>query len=256
MAEPALPLVEARGLRKAYRPRGSSTPVLACDDVLLSIFPGQTFGLAGASAAGKSTIGRIIMGLTTPDAGEVFFEGTKLPAGAYSREVRARMQMVFQNPAASMNPRRTAATTIELPMKVLGLWSRRERRERVGELMNLVGLSPRHAHYYPHEFSGGQCQRLGIARALASEPRFVFLDEPVSALDVSIQAQILNLLKDLQEKFALTYLFVANNLNVTRFMCDRLAIVHHGRIVESGLTDEIFEAPKSDHSRKLLSALV
>jgi ABC-type oligopeptide transport system ATPase subunit len=155
-----------------------------------------------------------------------------------------------------MNPRRTAAATIELPMQTLGVGSRKERRERVAELMNLVGLSPRHAHYYPHEFSGGQCQRLGIARALASNPRFVFLDEPVSALDVSIQAQILNLLKDLQEEFRLTYLFVANNLSVTRFMCDSLAIVHHGRIVESGPTDEIFDAPQSDQAKKLLSALV
>ncbi|HTN96366.1 MAG TPA: ATP-binding cassette domain-containing protein [Nordella sp.] len=257
MAEPAIPLIEAHGLRKEFRRRGGGTPVVAVDDVSLSILPGQTFGLAGTSAAGKSTIGRIIMGLTPGDAGEIFFEGKKLPAGgAYSREVRARMQMVFQNPALSMNPRRTAAATIELPMQALGVGTRKERRERVAELLNLVGLSPRHAHYYPHEFSGGQCQRLGIARALASTPRFVFLDEPVSALDVSIQAQILNLLKDLQERLALTYLFVANNLNVTRFMCDHLAIVHRGRIIESGSTDEIFEAPKTDHSKKLLSALI
>lgn len=256
MAEPARPLIEARGLRKQFR-RGGGAPVLAVDDVSLAILPGQTFGLAGTSAAGKSTIGRIIMGLTTGDAGDVIFEGRKLPAGgAYSREVRAKMQMVFQNPALSMNPRRTAAATIELPMQTLGIGNGKERRERVGELLNLVGLSPRHAHYYPHEFSGGQCQRLGIARALASGPRFIFLDEPVSALDVSIQAQILNLLKDLQEKFALTYLFVANNLNVTRFMCDHLAIVQRGRIVEAGPTDEIFEAPRSEHARTLLSALI
>ncbi|MGE4249459.1 MAG: ATP-binding cassette domain-containing protein [Parvibaculaceae bacterium] len=253
----AEPLIEARGLRKQFRRHGGGAPVIAVDDISLAIPPGQTFGLAGTSAAGKSTIGRIIMGLTQGDAGEVSFEGHKLPAsGAYSRETRAKMQMVFQNPVLSMNPRRTAAATIELPMQTLGIGTARERRERVGELLSLVGLSPRHAHYYPHEFSGGQCQRLGIARALASKPRFVFLDEPVSALDVSIQAQILNLLKDLQEKFALTYLFVANNLNVTRFMCDHLAIVQRGRIVEAGPTDEIFEAPKSEHARTLLSALI
>lgn len=251
------PLVEARGLRKSFRGHGGGAPLLAVDDVSLSIRPGQTFGLAGASASGKSTIGRIIMGLTSGDAGEIVFEGRKLPAGtSYGREVRARMQMVFQNPVLSMNPRRTAGATVELPMQMLGIGNRGERRERVAELLNLVGLSPRHAHYYPHEFSGGQCQRLGIARALATKPSFVFLDEPVSALDVSIQAQILNLLKDLQERFALTYLFVANNLNVTRFMCDRLAIVHRGRIVESGLIDEIFQHPKTDPARKLLSALV
>lgn len=257
MDEAAVPLIEARGLRKSFRRRSGGAPILAVDDVSLSILPGQTFGLAGTSAAGKSTIGRIIMGLTAGDAGEIHFEGKTLSAtGGYSRDVRARMQMVFQNPVLSMNPRRTAAATIELPMQMLGFGTRKERRERVAELLTLVGLSPRHAHYYPHEFSGGQCQRLGIARALATDPSFVFLDEPVSALDVSIQAQILNLLKDLQEKFALTYLFVANNLNVTRFMCDRLAIVHRGRIVESGPTDEVFQAPKTDHAKTLLSALV
>jgi peptide/nickel transport system ATP-binding protein len=166
------------------------------------------------------------------------------------------MQMVFQNPVASMNPRRTAAAAIELPMKLFSVGSRAERRERVAELMNLVGLSPRHAHYYPHEFSGGQCQRLGIARALASGPSFIFLDEPVSALDVSIQAQILNLLKDLQDKLSLTYLFVANRLSVMRFMCDRLAIVEGGQIIEEGTTEEVFRMPSTEHARQLLSASI
>ncbi len=253
----AEPLVEIRNLRKQFPGKGGGAPVVAVDDVTLSILPGQTLGLAGASAAGKSTIGRIIMGLTPRDAGSVRFAGEELAAdGRYPLAVRARMQMVFQNPVLSMNPRRTAAATIELPMQALGIGSRSERRERVFELMRLVGLNPRHAHYYPHEFSGGQCQRLGIARALASRPQFVFLDEPVSALDVSIQAQILNLLKDLQDEFKLTYLFVANNLSVTRFMCDHLAIVHQGRIVESGPADAVFDAPRSDQARILLSALL
>lgn len=250
------PLVEVRNLRKTYPSRLGGAPILACDDVSLTIPAGQTFGLAGTSSAGKSTTGRIIMGLTRPDSGDVHFRGEKLLAATYPKNIRASMQMVFQNPAASMNPRRTAAATIELPMKIFGIGSRRERQERVAELMSIVGLSPRHAHYYPHEFSGGQCQRLGIARALASRPKFIFLDEPVSALDVSIQAQILNLLRDLQEQFSLTYLFVANNLNVTRFMCDRLAIVQGGRIVEEGKTDEVFQSPRTEYARKLLSAIL
>lgn len=251
------PLVDVRSLCKRFRGKGGGEPVVAADDVTLAIPPGQTLGLAGASAAGKSTIGRIIMGLTPRDSGTVRFAGQELAAdGRYPIAVRAKMQMVFQNPALSMNPRRTAAATLELPLQALGIGAKKERRERVVELMRLVGLNPRHADYYPHEFSGGQCQRLGIARALASSPRFVFLDEPVSALDVSIQAQILNLLKDLQDEFKLTYLFVANNLSVTRFMCDHLAIVHQGRIVESGATDAVFDSPRSDQARKLLSALL
>ena len=251
------PLVEVRDLRKHFPSKTGGSPIVAADDVSLSISQGQTLGLAGASAAGKSTIGRIIMGLTRRDTGTIRFAGAELPAdGRYPPPIRASMQMVFQNPVLSMNPRRTAAATIELPMLSLAVGSGKERRERVAELLNLVGLSPRHAHYYPHEFSGGQCQRLGIARALATNPRFVFLDEPVSALDVSIQAQILNLLKDLQERLNLTYLFVANNLSVTRFMCDNLAIVDHGRIVESGPTEEIFKRPESDQARKLLAALI
>lgn len=256
MAEQLAPLLEVHGLRKVFR-GNASKPVLAVDDVTFAILSGESFGLAGTSSSGKSTIGRMIMGLTARDAGEVRFAGERLaPDGRYSHALRAKMQMVFQNPVSSMNPRRTAAAALEVPMRSLNVGNHKERRERVFELLNIVGLSPRHAHYYPHEFSGGQCQRLGIARALASNPSFVFLDEPVSALDVSIQAQILNLLKDLQERFALTYLFVANNLNVTRFMCDRLAIVQRGRIVESGTTDDVFNAPKTEHARKLLSPLV
>jgi ABC-type glutathione transport system ATPase component len=255
MPEPGA-LVEARNVTKRYPSRTGNASLVACQNVSISIQPGQTFGLAGASASGKSTIGRIILGLTQQDSGEVHFSGKRLPATGYSHSVRAQMQMVFQNPVASMNPRRTAAAAIELPMKLFNVGSHAERRERVSELMNLVGLSPRHAHYYPHEFSGGQCQRLGIARAIASGPSFIFLDEPVSALDVSIQAQILNLLKDLQDKLSLTYLFVANNLSVMRFMCDRLAIVQGGQIIEEGTTEDIFRMPSTEHARQLLSASI
>jgi ABC-type oligopeptide transport system ATPase subunit len=256
VAEPA-PLVEVRDLRKSFVGR-DGTRRTAVDGVSFAMQPGETLGLAGTSSAGKSTIGRMILDLIAPDSGTVLFAGQPVrgPDDAGAGRRRARMQMVFQNPVASMNPRRTAAATIELPMRNLAIGTPAERRARVGELLDLVGLSPRHANYYPHEFSGGQCQRLGIARALATDPRFIFLDEPVSALDVSVQAQILNLLKALQERLGLTYLFVANNLNVARFMCDRIAILDAGRIVELDETDRLFTAPRHDLTRRLVSAIM
>ena len=255
MADPA-PLVEARELRKSFVGRDGTRHV-AVDGVSFAMKAGETLGLAGTSSAGKSTIGRMIPDLIAPDSGAVLFAGQPVrQPGAAAGRLRAQMQMVFQNPVASMNPRRTAAATIELPMRNLAIGTPAERRARVAELLDLVGLSPRHANYYPHEFSGGQCQRLGIARALATNPRFIFLDEPVSALDVSVQAQILNLLKALQEKLGLTYLFVANNLNVARFMCDRIAILNAGRIVELDETDRLFTAPGHDLTRRLVSAIM
>jgi ABC-type oligopeptide transport system ATPase subunit len=210
------------------------------------------------SGSGKSTLGRIILGLDRATSGEVLFEGRSILGidGADMRRVRGRMQMVFQNPLASMNPRRTARSIVEMPLKAGAMGNAAERRERVRELLDLVGLNPRHAEYYPHEFSGGQCQRLGIARALASNPKFLFLDEPVSALDVSIQAQILNLLKSLQERFRLTYLLVANNLTVARFIADRIAIMGGGRIVEMGSTEAIFGSPQHPITQDLLAAIL
>lgn len=251
------PLIEVRGLRKAFTGRDGRRHV-AVDDVSFAIGAGETLGLAGTSSAGKSTIGRIILGLIEPDSGELLFDGTpvRMNGAGDRRHLRAAMQMVFQNPVASMNPRRTAAAAIEIPMRNLGIGTADERRERVAELLDMVGLSPRHANYYPHEFSGGQCQRLGIARALATNPRFIFLDEPVSALDVSVQAQILNLLKELQERFSLTYLFVSNNLNVARFMCDRIAILDAGRIIEIGATDTLFSNPRQSLTQRLVSAII
>ena len=249
--------VEVRDLRKVFRAPGGGRKI-AVDDVSFAIQPGEAFGLAGASGSGKSTIGRIIMNLERPNAGEVLFEGQAI-SGARARGsklLRSKMQMVFQNPVASMNPRRTARSIIEMPLKSFGIGSAAERKERVYELLNLVGLSSRHGEYYPHEFSGGQCQRLGIARALATRPRFIFLDEPVSALDVSIQAQILNLLKELQEKFRLTYLIVANNLNVEGFIADRLAIMSAGRIVEIGRTSELFRDPQHKVTKDLLASIL
>ena len=257
MTEPAAPLVEVRNLTKEIQ-RPDQDRIKAVDDVSFDILRGETFGLAGLSGSGKSLIGRLILNLLPPTSGEVRFESepiTGLGAAGMQR-IRPRMQMVFQNPLASMNPRKTAGSSLELPLLNFGIGNARERKERISELLDMVGLSPRHAQYYPHEFSGGQCQRLGIARALASEPRFVFLDEPVSALDVSIQAQMLNLLQDLQERLGLTYLLVANNLNVLYFVSDRIAVLDAGRIVELADTETLFHAPKTRLSRQLLSAIV
>ena len=251
------PLIEVKDLRKTFRsPHGGRQTAL--DGVSFTIAKGEAFGLAGMSGAGKSTLGRIIMNLIPPSSGEVLFEGrsiTGLDAGG-RKDLWRRMQMVFQNPLVSMNPRRTARSILEMPLRSFGVGSAAQRRERAYELLELVGLSARHAEYYPHEFSGGQCQRLGIARAIASNPSFIFLDEPVSALDVSIQAQILNLLTELQEELHLTYLVVANNLNIARFVSDRLAIMNAGRIVEMRPTEDIFAAPEHDSTRELLGAIL
>ena len=251
------PLIEVRGIRKEFRAQDGGTNV-AVNDVSFDIARGETFGLAGMSASGKSVVGRIIMNLIKPTAGEVIFEGrsiTRLGRREMS-PIRAQMQIVFQNPLASLNPRRTAHASLELPLITSGFGDARKRRNRVVELLDLVGLNARHAQYYPHEFSGGQCQRLGIARALATSPKFIFLDEPVSALDVSIQAQILNLLKELQERLGLTYLFVANNLNVLHYIADRVAILNKGSLVEVQSTRELFANPKEEMTRDLLSAMV
>jgi oligopeptide transport system ATP-binding protein len=252
-----VPTIEVCRLRKEFRsPSGGR--VLAVDDVSFSIGSGEAFGLAGISGSGKSTVGRIVMNLVEATSGEVLFEGRVIsgPAAQNAAAARSKMQMVFQNPLAAMNPRRTARSIIEMPLECFGIGSAAERKERVFELLNLVGLSPRHAEYYPHEFSGGQCQRLGIARALATNPKFIFLDEPVSALDVSIQAQILNLLEELQEKFHLTYLIVANNLNVEGFIADRLAVMSAGRIVEMGNTQDLFRNPQHKVTRDLLNSIL
>ena len=251
------PLVEVHGLTKEID-RPNHGPIKVVNNVSFNIRRGETFGLAGLSGSGKSLIGRLILGLIAPTAGEVRFEGssiTGLPALKMQR-IRPRMQMVFQNPLASMNPRKTAGSSLELPLLNFGMGNASERRERIADLLDMVGLSPRHAQYYPHEFSGGQCQRLGIARALASEPQFVFLDEPVSALDVSIQAQMLNLLQDLQERLGLTYLLVANNLNVLYFVSDRIAVLDAGQIAELADTEALFRSPRTELSRQLLSAIV
>ena len=251
------PLVEVRNVIKDFQGEKGGK-VAAVKGVTFDIMRGETFALAGESGGGKTTVGRMILGLIAPTSGQVTFDGQDITELAPSamRPLRQRMQMVFQNPLGALNPRKTVGASLELPLINFAVGSAAARRERIAELLDLVGLEARHAERYPHEFSGGQAQRIGIARALALEPDFVFLDEPVSALDVSIQAQILNLLKDLQERLGLTYLFVAHNLNVVQFMGDRSAIMQGGEIVEMGSTEEVFRSPKQAYTRKLLAAVL
>jgi oligopeptide/dipeptide ABC transporter ATP-binding protein len=256
------PLVEGRGLQKRYPLRGglfgrARAWVRAVEDVSLAIRPGETLGLVGESGCGKSTLGRLLLRLTEPTAGDVLFEGRSL-LGLAPRELRAarrRMQIIFQDPYGSLNPRMRVGSIVGEGLAIHGLGTRADRRRRVGELLELVGLHPDAARRYPHEFSGGQRQRIGIARALAVEPRFVVADEAVSALDVSIQAQIINLLQDLRRRLGLTMLFIAHDLRVVEHISDRVAIMYLGRIVEVGTREEIFERPRHPYTRALLSAV-
>jgi ABC-type oligopeptide transport system ATPase subunit len=253
----AIPLVRVRNLRKEF-PAKAGGKTVAVDHVSFDVMAQETFGLAGPSSSGKSTIGRMILGLLQPTAGTIAFEGSDITQMRRHelRAARRHMQIVFQNPLASLNPRKMIGASIELPMINFDLGSAKQRRARVAELLSLVGLEPKHAERYPHEFSGGQAQRIGIARALATNAKFLFLDEPVSALDVSIQAQILNLLKELQERLGLTYLFVANNLNVVQYVSNRVAIIKDGRIIEMAAARSLFDAPQDEYTKTLMSAVL
>jgi ABC-type oligopeptide transport system ATPase subunit len=225
--------------------------------VSFEIEAGKTLGLVGESGSGKSTTGFCILQLLRPTSGSVRFDGQELTEleGEDLRRVRRDAQIVFQDPYSSLDPRMTVGNIVSEPLVVHKIGSRRDRQVRVRELLDVVGFDPTYVNRYPHEFSGGQRQRIGIARALALSPRLIVCDEPVSALDVSIQAQIINLLKDLQREFNLAYLFIAHDLAVVRSVSDRIAVMHRGRIVETGPADEVYERPREDYTKALLAAV-
>lgn len=260
-ATPQHPLVEVRDL-KTYFPvkrglmRRTVGQVRAVDGVSFTIGERETLGLVGESGCGKSTVGRTILRLIPATSGEMRFEGEDVFAADRRRmkQLRRQMQIIFQDPVGSLNPRMTVGRIIGEPMQVHRLAKGSELEDRVATLLKKVGLAPDHAARYPHEFSGGQRQRIGIARALALEPRFIVCDEPVSALDVSIQSQILNLLNDLQDEFGLSYLFIAHNLAVVEHFCDRVAVMYLGRIVEMADRDTLYENPQHPYTKALLSA--
>jgi oligopeptide transport system ATP-binding protein len=231
--------------------------VRAVDGVSFDIHRGETLGLVGESGSGKSTTGRVILQLDLATEGEVFFEDIELTAttGNDLRALRPRMQMIFQDPHASLNPRMTVGTIIGEPLQEHNQAKGEERKQRIEELLSLVGLEPKHANRYPHEFSGGQRQRIGIARAIALNPDFIICDEPIAALDVSIQAQVVNLMEDLQDVLGLTYLFISHDLSMVRHIADRVAVMYLGKIMELAGVDELYNRPKHPYTQALLSAV-
>jgi oligopeptide/dipeptide ABC transporter ATP-binding protein len=252
------PLLEVKGLVKDYPSRDGREPVRAVDGVSLTLARGATLGIVGESGSGKSTLARLMLRLIDPTAGEIHFEGEDLLAlrGAALRRRRRDLQIVFQDPYASLDPRMTVEAIVSEPLAVHRLGTRAERSERVRRLLSLVGLDRFAARRYPHEFSGGQRQRIGIARAIALDPKLIVLDEPVSALDVSIQSQVLNLLLDLKEKLGLSYVFISHDLSVIEHMSDEIAVMYLGRVVERGPGERVFSAPRHPYTQALVSAVL
>ncbi|OFZ29665.1 MAG: peptide ABC transporter ATP-binding protein [Bdellovibrionales bacterium RIFCSPHIGHO2_01_FULL_40_29] len=255
-------ILETKGLKKHFpikkgfflREVGS---VKAVDDIDLTVYRGETLGLVGESGCGKSTLGRALIRLYEPTAGTIQFDGADFlhAKGETLRKSRKDLQMIFQDPYASLDPRMTVGQIIEQPFHIHNMLNQTERRQRVKQLLELVGLKASHVNRYPHEFSGGQRQRISIARAIALDPKLIICDEPVSALDVSIQAQILNLLKDLQARLKLTYVFISHDLSVIEHVCDRIAVMYLGRIVEITSRDELFKNPQHPYTQALMQSI-
>jgi ABC-type oligopeptide transport system ATPase subunit len=256
-----MPLVEVAGLSKRFVRGGgllgAGIAVDAVDGVSFSIEEGETFGLVGESGSGKTTTGRAVLRLVEPTSGSVKFRGEDVLSfsSARMRLARRDMQIMFQDPYSSLNPRMRAAAIVEEPLLIHRIGDARARRARVEELFSLVGLDASHLERYPHQFSGGQRQRIGLARALALHPSFLVLDEPVSALDVSVQAQVINLLMDLQQRLGLTYLFISHDLRLVEHICSRVAVMYRGKIVESATAAELFNNPRHEYTRTLLAAV-
>nr|WP_300005653.1 ABC transporter ATP-binding protein [Tissierella sp.] len=250
------PLISAKNISKYFNV--GEGVLKAVDGISFDIYPGETFGLVGESGCGKSTAGRTIIRLYDPTDGELIFNGQNIfeLSRREMQEVRKNFQMIFQDPYASLNPRMTVEEIVGEPFDIHKIFNdKKEKRKRVVELLELVGLSEEHAMRFPHEFSGGQRQRIGIARSLALNPKFIVCDEPISALDVSIQAQVVNLLKDLQEKLGLTYLFIAHDLSMVRYISDRVAVMYLGQLMELADSEELYTDPIHPYTRALLSAI-
>ena len=254
----AEPILTVKGLKQYFKVSNTFT-VKAVDDVSFNIYPGETYGLVGESGSGKSTIGRSVIRLYDPTAGEIHFNGRDISgklSKADNQALRTQMQMIFQDPMASLNPRKKVRDILGEGLDIHHLYKTKEERETIiRNILAKVGLAPEHAARYPHQFSGGQRQRVGIARALIMNPKLIIADECISALDVSIQAQVVNLMKDIQEETGLSYLFIAHDLSMVKYISDRIGVLHLGHLLETGTTDEIFANPVHPYTRSLLSAI-